>query len=107
MAGIDLCFRGKDEQFGSDIADESVVVSRQRIVEVGASDSASEEGVAGEEDFVGWGAEADAAGRVAGCMDDAKCYICEDHIIAVHQENVGGRGGDIFADHGCEVFRGR
>lgn len=76
-------------------------------MKVGASDSAGEECIAREEDFVGRGVEADAAGGVAGCMDDAKYYICENYIIAVHQEDVSGRGGDIFSDYGCEVFRGR
>ena len=61
--------------------------------EVGASDGAGEEGVAGDEEFVVGEVEAAAAFGVAGGVDDGAGESCDGDELAVFEVVVGG--GDL------------
>lgn len=69
MAGDDQCVLRQGHKAGVNGAEQRLAVATGQV---GAADGAGEEGVAGEEQFLLWEKKADAAGGVAGGVNDLR-----------------------------------
>lgn len=94
MAGIDGPVAGKR----GELAEGPGQGARVAAGEVGAAGGALEEGVSGEESAVTLEFPADAAGSVAGSLDDgpAGAGELEDGALQDREEGAGGCFGDVI-----------
>lgn len=89
VAGVDLEIRVEHEDFFLQCGNE---VAHRAAGQIGAADGAFKQRIAAHDNA--FADEADAAGRVAGRVDDLERAAAEVYGVAFVQDDIGGRGDD-------------